>query len=59
MVFSLLFFAWGGVTNSIILIFSIIVNYFIGIKIEKNKNNLFIYSQNQIVQNSKSNCTIL
>jgi alginate O-acetyltransferase complex protein AlgI len=34
---SLIFFAWGGVSYSIILIVSITVNYFFGLAIEKNR----------------------
>ncbi len=33
---SLIFFAWGGVSYTIILVISILLNYFFGIKIEKN-----------------------
>ena len=33
---SLIFFAWGGVSYSILLISSIIINYFIGLHIDRN-----------------------
>lgn len=36
---SLIFFAWGGVSYTIILIFSIILNYIFGILIESNKDS--------------------
>ncbi|MCB2220381.1 MAG: MBOAT family protein [Bacteroidetes bacterium] len=36
---SLVFFAWGGVSYSLLLILSIITNYIFGLLINKNKNN--------------------
>ncbi len=40
---SLIFFAWGGVSYTIILIISIIFNYFFGVKIQKNKSKKKAY----------------
>ncbi|MBA3665616.1 MAG: MBOAT family protein [Bacteroidetes bacterium] len=40
---SLIFFAWGGVSYTFILIGSIIVNYFFGLAIEKNLNTKKAY----------------
>ncbi len=36
---SLLFYAWGGVSMTVIILFSILFNYFIGRLIEANKEN--------------------
>jgi alginate O-acetyltransferase complex protein AlgI len=36
---SLIFFAWGGVTYSLLIIFSLLVNYFTGLLIHKWKNS--------------------
>ena len=41
---SLIFFAWGGVSYTIILIISIVLNYFFGIKIQNNINTTKGYS---------------
>ncbi len=37
---SLLFFAWGGVSYSFILIFSLLVNYLIGIQIDQHRGTV-------------------
>jgi alginate O-acetyltransferase complex protein AlgI len=37
---SLVFFAWGGVSFTIILLLSIILNYFAGLKIQKHQNTI-------------------
>jgi alginate O-acetyltransferase complex protein AlgI len=36
---SLVFFAWGGVSYSLLLIVSIVINYFFGLLINKHKSN--------------------
>ncbi len=36
---SLIFFAWGGVSFTFILLFSIVLNYLFGLKIQKNIDN--------------------
>jgi len=40
---SLVFFAWGGVNFTFILLFSIVLNYFFGIQIQKNIENKSSY----------------
>lgn len=36
---SFIFFAWGGVSFTLILLFSIVINYFFGLRIQKNIEN--------------------
>ena len=40
---SLVFFAWGGVSFTVILLFSIVINYFFGLRIQKNIENKKAY----------------
>lgn len=42
MLTSLLFYAWGGVSYSIVLVLSILLNFFIGRKVRKHKKNWLI-----------------
>lgn len=43
MITSLFFYAWGGVFYSIVLIISILLNFFIGRKVRKHKKNWLIF----------------
>lgn len=36
---SLIFYAWGGVYFMLLMLFSVFINYYFGIKVDKNKDN--------------------
>lgn len=40
---SLVFFAWGGITYTLIILASILVNYFLGLIIERKRDGSFAY----------------